>query len=36
MRKTVAVGVIKQVTRIDKAGTKTKSPAKIAEAEATA
>jgi len=34
MRKTVAVGVIKQVTRIDKAGTKTKSPAKIAEAEA--
>jgi len=36
MRKTVAVGVIKQVTRIDKAGNKTKSPAKIAEAEATA
>jgi len=36
MRKTVAVGVIKQVTRIDKAGTKTKSPAKIIEAEATA
>jgi len=36
MRKTVAVGVIKQVTRVDKAGNKTKSPAKIAEAEATA
>jgi elongation factor 1-alpha len=36
MRKTVAVGVIKQVTRIDKAGNKTKSPAKIAEAEASA
>jgi elongation factor 1-alpha len=33
MRKTVAVGVIKQVTRIAKDGTKTKSPAKIAEAE---
>jgi elongation factor 1-alpha len=31
MRKTVAVGVIKQVTRIDKAGNKTKSPAKIAD-----
>jgi len=36
MRKTVAVGVIKQVTRVDKAGNKTKSPAKIAEAEASA
>jgi len=34
MRKTVAVGVIKQVTRQAKDGTKTKSPAKIAEAEA--
>jgi len=33
MRKTVAVGVIKQVTRLAKDGTKTKSPAKIAEAE---
>jgi elongation factor 1-alpha len=36
MRKTVAVGVIKQVTRQAKDGTKTKSPAKIAEAEPSA